>query len=101
MWYYFELILNEPSFEVPFIFLAGEDFNVVQREVENLLNNRILVGHSLGNDFSVLKFKHPKSLVRDTSVYQYFRSKAGVKNNPKLKVLAQVMLGINIQVKSF
>lgn len=93
--------MNEPSFKAPFIFLAGEDFNVVQREVENLLNNRILVGHSLGNDFSVLKFKHPKSLVRDTSVYQYFRSKAGVKNNPKLKVLAQVMLGINIQVKSF
>ena len=76
------------------------DFDVVQREVEDLLSNRILVGHSLMNDFRVLKFKHPKSLIRDTSIYQYFRSQTGG-NNPKLKKLAHAMLGINIQVKVF
>ncbi|KAJ0169588.1 hypothetical protein K1T71_014773 [Dendrolimus kikuchii] len=53
--------------------LNGEDFTVVQKEVAELLKGRILVGHSLKNDLSVLFLSHPKRNIRDTSRYKPFR----------------------------
>lgn len=53
--------------------LNGEDFTVVQKEVSELLKGRILVGHSLKNDLSVLFLSHPKRNIRDTSRYKPFR----------------------------
>lgn len=53
--------------------LKGEDFNVVQKEVSELIKGRILVGHSLKNDLSVLFLSHPKRNIRDTSRYKPFR----------------------------
>lgn len=53
--------------------LNGEDFTVVQKEISDLLKGRILVGHSLKNDLSVLFLSHPKRNIRDTSRYKAFR----------------------------
>lgn len=53
--------------------LKGEDFNVVQKEVSEIIKGRILVGHSLKNDLSVLFLSHPKRNIRDTSRYKPFR----------------------------
>lgn len=53
--------------------LNGEDFMTVQKEVAELIKGRILVGHSLKNDMSVLFLSHPKKNIRDTSRYKPFR----------------------------
>lgn len=53
--------------------LNGEDFLTVQKEVSDILKGRILVGHSLKTDLSVLFLSHPKSSMRDTSKYKPFR----------------------------
>jgi len=68
----------------------------VQRQVWDLLQGRILVGHSLRNDFRVLLLEHPKRMTRDTSKYRPFRRLTRGKS-PSLKRLAQHFLGISIQ----
>lgn len=74
----------------------GEDFQKVQKEVAEILKGRILVGHALHNDLSVLFLAHPKRSQRDTSRYKLFRkiTKGGT---PSLKKLAAELLGIDIQ----
>ncbi|CAH2083364.1 unnamed protein product [Euphydryas editha] len=74
----------------------GEDFETVQKEVAELLRGRILVGHSLKNDLSVLFLSHSKRNIRDTSRYKPFR-KITKGSTPSLKRLAKEILGIDIQ----
>ncbi|XP_049884298.1 uncharacterized protein LOC126379545 [Pectinophora gossypiella] len=76
--------------------LNGEDFTKVQKEVSDILRGRILVGHSLKNDLSVLFLSHPKRNIRDTSRYKPFR-KITKGSTPSLKRLAKEILGIDIQ----
>ena len=76
--------------------MNGADFEVVRKEVKDLLYNRILVGHALGNDFKVLKFGHHKQLIRDTSKYEPFKEINDLKS-PPLKKLAKMFLNENIQ----
>ncbi|KAF7989327.1 hypothetical protein HCN44_008001 [Aphidius gifuensis] len=74
----------------------GEDFNVVQKEVAEILKGRILVGHALKHDLTVLFLSHPRRQLRDTSRYSLFR-KVSKGNTPSLKKLATELLGIDIQ----
>ncbi|KAL0808879.1 hypothetical protein ABMA28_012549 [Loxostege sticticalis] len=76
--------------------LNGEDFTTVQKEVAEIIKGRILVGHSLKNDLSVLFLSHPKRNIRDTSRYKPFR-KVTKGSTPSLKRLAKEILGIDIQ----
>ncbi|CAG4952793.1 unnamed protein product [Parnassius apollo] len=76
--------------------INGEDFTVVQKEVAEILRGRILIGHSLKNDLSVLFLSHPKRNIRDTSKYKPFR-KITKGSTPSLKRLAKEILGIDIQ----
>ncbi|XP_068627300.1 RNA exonuclease 4-like [Battus philenor] len=76
--------------------INGEDFAVVQKEVAEILHGRILVGHSLKNDLSVLFLSHPKRNIRDTSKYKPF-TKITKGSTPSLKRLAKEILGIDIQ----
>lgn len=76
--------------------LNGEEFIKVQKEVSELIRGRILVGHSLKNDLSVLFLSHPKRNIRDTSRYKPFR-KITKGSTPSLKRLAKELLGIEIQ----
>lgn len=72
----------------------GEDFKVAQKEVFNIINNRILVGHSVHNDLKVLYLSHPRNKIRDTSRYfrQFFNNRT-----PSLKKLCTNYLGVTIQ----
>ncbi|OTF77527.1 RNase T-like protein, partial [Euroglyphus maynei] len=45
------------------------DFKTVQREVSEIIDGRILVGHAIHHDLSVLYLSHPKHMIRDTSVF--------------------------------
>ncbi|CAB3238135.1 unnamed protein product [Arctia plantaginis] len=76
--------------------MNGEEFNTVQKEVAELIKGRILVGHSLKNDLSVLFLSHPKRNIRDTSRYKPFK-KITKGSTPSLKRLAKELLGIEIQ----
>ncbi|PKY05893.1 hypothetical protein P168DRAFT_266700 [Aspergillus campestris IBT 28561] len=68
----------------------------VQKEVTEILDGRILVGHALSNDLYALMLSHPKRDIRDTSKHVPYRKVAGG-GSPRLKVLASEFLGLNIQ----
>lgn len=43
--------------------ISGEEFEVVQKEVAEMLKGRILVGHALRNDLKVPPFRAPRTPV--------------------------------------
>uniref|UniRef100_A0A183CBP2 RNA exonuclease 4 n=1 Tax=Globodera pallida TaxID=36090 RepID=A0A183CBP2_GLOPA len=73
-------------------------FEEVQSEVKKLISGKILIGHQLDKDLSVLELTHPSKLIRDTTAnYEFLRK--GLKDpktgqpwprgqTPPLKVLA-------------
>ena len=71
-------------------------FAQVQREVADLLHDKILVGHALKKDMEALQLTHPKRDVRDTSRYAPFRVESKGKP-PALRNLARSELGLTIQ----
>ncbi|KAM9371047.1 RNA exonuclease 4 [Phaethornis superciliosus] len=75
---------------------TGEDFTTVQKEVANILNGRILVGHALRNDLKVLFLDHPKKKIRDTQKYKPFRERVKC-GRPSLKLLCQRLLNVHVQ----
>ena len=76
----------------------GDDFKLVQKEVSDMLKDRVLVGHSIKHDLKVLFLDHPKKMIRDTSLYKPFRAAFGGKT-PSLKNLTSRMLGVAVQVR--
>ncbi|KAM0702092.1 hypothetical protein Q7P35_011002 [Cladosporium inversicolor] len=71
-------------------------FSQVQKEVADLLHDKILVGHALKKDMEALQLTHPKRDVRDTSRYAPFRVESKGKP-PALRNLARSELGLVIQ----
>ncbi|KAG2159775.1 uncharacterized protein EDB93DRAFT_1073818 [Suillus bovinus] len=49
-------------------------FAQVQQHVADLIKGKVLVGHSLWNDLSVLGIPHPAVATRDVALYQPFRN---------------------------
>jgi RNA exonuclease 4 len=74
----------------------AQPFKIVRRKVEELLEGRILVGHALENDLSVLDMFHPLEERRDTAAYRPFRDMNGGRA-PSLKKLSETVLGVEIQ----
>ncbi|XP_027725506.1 RNA exonuclease 4 [Vombatus ursinus] len=74
----------------------GEEYQIVQKEVSELLKGRILVGHALHNDLKILLLDHPKKKIRDTQKYKPFRTQVK-SGRPSLKLLSEKILGIKIQ----
>lgn len=69
--------LNVPSFTTVDVFCFLADawaFNVVQQYVANLIKGKVLVGHGIWNDLSVLGIPHPAVSTRDVALYQPFRN---------------------------
>ncbi|NXD68098.1 REXO4 exonuclease, partial [Eolophus roseicapillus] len=75
---------------------TGEDFKTVQKEVADILNGRILVGHALRNDLKVLFLDHPQKKIRDTQRYKPFRQRVG-NGRPSLKLLCEKLLNVQVQ----
>ena len=70
----------------------------VQKEVTEILNGRILVGHAIHNDLKVLFLSHPKKKIRDTQKCKVFRRQSkSIGSLASLKQLAKVLLGTDIQ----
>ena len=60
------------------------ELHACRKKVGEILKNKILVGHSLKNDFAALMLGHPKHLIRDTARYKPFMRASG-RNGGKLK----------------
>ncbi|KAK3391111.1 ribonuclease H-like domain-containing protein [Podospora didyma] len=75
---------------------TARDYEEVQATVAELLKDRILVGHDVKHDLEVLRLDHPHKMIRDTVKFPAFR-KYGSGPKPALKVLAQELLGLEIQ----
>ncbi|KAJ3608011.1 hypothetical protein NHX12_025061 [Muraenolepis orangiensis] len=73
----------------------GEEMKTVQKEVSDILEGRILVGHAIHNDLKVLFMDHPKKRIRDTQKYKPFRQTAQ-SSRPSLKVLCREMLNVKV-----
>lgn len=73
----------------------AEKFTVVQKKVLEILRGKVLVGHAVHNDLIVLKIRHPRYLIRDTSRYKKFYQ-IGV-GTPSLKKLTSHFLNVDIQ----
>lgn len=69
----------------------------VQKEVAEILQGRIVVGHGLENDFEVLMLSHPRKMIRDTAKYKPFKKEFAKGRTPGLRKLAKAMLGMEIQ----
>lgn len=74
--------------------VRAPDFDSVRDEVCEIIKDRIVVGHSIHNDFSALKVSHPPEKTRDTQVYYrtLFQGKT-----PSLRKLSESLLGVKIQ----
>lgn len=76
-------------------------FNKCQDIVKKLLEGKILIGHALKNDLSVLKIDHPWYNCRDTAKFEPFMKKdknTGILRPKKLKDLAETKLNRVIQI---
>lgn len=76
---------------------TAEDFQSIQKEVSDLLYNKILVGHAVHNDLNVLSLPYNPKFIRDTSTYKPLVNKISKGSTPSLRILARCVLGISIQ----
>ena len=60
------------------------ELHACRKTVGECLKNKILVGHSLSNDFKALMLHHPKQYIRDTAKYKPLMRKSG-KHGGKLR----------------
>lgn len=66
-------------------------------QISDIIQDKIVVGHAIHNDFRVLGLKHPWARTRDTSRIPLLSNKLGKKEKPSLKVLAKAHLDQDIQ----
>lgn len=71
-------------------------FREAQLKVQELVLGRILVGHALKNDLSVLKLSFSRNQVVDTASFSEYRELAKG-NAPGLRRLCSSVLGVSIQ----
>eukprot|EP00043_Microstomoeca_roanoka_P006762 m.65724 g.65724 ORF g.65724 m.65724 type:complete len:617 (-) comp13555_c1_seq1:30-1880(-) len=70
-------------------------FDTVQKQVAEVLKNRILVGHAIHHDLKALMLWHPRRSIRDTATFGPYRRLAST-TRPALRVLAKAVLGLNM-----
>lgn len=64
------------------------------------LDGKVVIGHSVHNDFKVLDIAHPGHMVRDTSTSPLLSRLAGLSCRRSLKVLSRRLLKRRIQVSA-
>ena len=74
----------------------GEDFLEVQKEISEMISNRILVGHTIRCDLKVLFLDHPRQDRRDISEYKPLKERTQ-SYRPSLKLMSEVILSKSIQ----
>ncbi|CAH1251286.1 ISG20L2 [Branchiostoma lanceolatum] len=74
-------------------------FTQAQEEVRKILQNKVVIGHAIYNDFKALGFSHPREMTRDTSRYPALNLHGGfpARSPVSLKRLSRSLLGRTIQ----
>lgn len=75
---------------------TAREFEEVQKDVSDIFEGRILVGHAIKNDLEAMMLSHSKRNIRDTSKFSGFRKYSNGRT-PSLKKLAKEILGVDIQ----
>ncbi|KAK0714801.1 ribonuclease H-like domain-containing protein [Lasiosphaeris hirsuta] len=75
---------------------TARTFEEVQAQVAQLLDDRVLIGHDVKHDLQALILEHSPKLIRDTAKFPGFK-KYGDGPKPALRVLAEKILGVEIQ----
>ncbi|RVE71346.1 hypothetical protein OJAV_G00050900 [Oryzias javanicus] len=75
-------------------------FSEAREEILKILEDKVIVGHSIYNDFKVLDIFPPAHMVRDTSLTRHLSRVAGFPRGrcSSLKILSRKLLNRNIQV---
>nr|XP_057932396.1 apoptosis-enhancing nuclease-like [Doryrhamphus excisus] len=75
-------------------------FAQATEEILRILEDKVVVGHSVYNDFNVLDMDHPAHMVRDTVTSHHLTCLAGFPRQRRvsLKILARKLLNRRIQV---
>ncbi|XP_048882206.1 interferon-stimulated 20 kDa exonuclease-like 2 [Brienomyrus brachyistius] len=75
-------------------------FNQARFEILKILKEKVVVGHSIQNDFKVLHYTHPPGLTRDIATIPLLSKKAGFpeQQTVSLKKLSRILLKQDIQV---
>nr|XP_020476836.1 apoptosis-enhancing nuclease-like [Monopterus albus]XP_020476843.1 apoptosis-enhancing nuclease-like [Monopterus albus]XP_020476850.1 apoptosis-enhancing nuclease-like [Monopterus albus] len=75
-------------------------FIQAREEILGILEGKVVVGHSIYNDFEALDISHPCHMVRDTSTTRLLGRLAGFARErcPSLRLLASKLLNRKIQV---
>lgn len=75
-------------------------FTQAREEIIGILEGKVVVGHSIYNDFEALDVIHPGHMVRDTCTTRLLSRLAGFPRErcPSLKILASKLLNRRIQV---
>ncbi|KAJ8261355.1 hypothetical protein COCON_G00170780 [Conger conger] len=76
--------------------INGENVKTVQKDVADILQGRVLVGHAIHNDLKILFLDHPKKKIRDTQKYKPFK-KTVKSGRPSLKLLCEKILHVKVQ----
>lgn len=79
---------------------AATWFDVARSEVDEILQNKIVVGHAVKNDFASLLMTFPPEDIRDTADSWLLRKRASTELSypmASLKDLAAAILGITVQ----
>lgn len=79
---------------------GAPSFKEVQEKVSELLQGRVLVGHSVDKDLTVLMLGHPRSHIRDTARYPpllRYLPATGKHRSQRLRDIARSELGLVIQ----
>jgi RNA exonuclease 4 len=74
----------------------GHDFSTIQKEVAEIIKDRIIIGHAIKNDLTALLLEHPRRLIRDTAKFKPFRQLTSGRT-PSLRALAEHYLKKQIQ----
>lgn len=72
-------------------------FNTVQQRVAELIKGKVLIGHCLWNDLSVLGIPHPAVDTRDVALYMPFRNSLKVQQMIGLPTLMWSLMSREIQ----
>ncbi|CAI5665563.1 unnamed protein product [Oreochromis niloticus] len=80
--------------------LNATPFVQAREEILSILEGKVVVGHSIYNDFEALDMLHPCHMVRDTSTTRLLSRLAGFPSKccPSLRTLANKLLNRSIQV---
>ncbi|XP_023255968.1 apoptosis-enhancing nuclease-like [Seriola lalandi dorsalis] len=78
----------------------AQPFAQAREEILSILEGKVVVGHSVYNDFEALDILHPCHMVRDTCTTRLLSRLAGFPRErcPSLKILASKLLNRRIQV---